>query len=172
MKKYLFLALIPLVLLGTSLRLAQVQRESLKLSVEDYDRQLIVSLKQGDKVPMSQAATDVEALRIELFISTLTNEGKALDGKLISMDFDSVETSSGPFADGPAELLENLQKQNVEDNKQTEKTSQNKIQSYGRVTTREKWLYQYLNITDKSSLGQAEDVSYQSVYFLVKDANG
>jgi hypothetical protein len=121
---------------------------------------------------MSQAATDVEALRIELFISTLTNEGKALDGKLISMDFDSVETSSGPFADGPAELLENLQKQNVEDNKQTEKTSQNKIQSYGRVTTREKWLYQYLNITDKSSLGQAEDVSYQSIYFLVKDTNG
>jgi hypothetical protein len=172
MKKYLFLTLIPLVLLGASLSMVQFQRESLKRAVENYDRQLIVSLKQGDKGPMSQATTDVEALRIELFISTLTNEGKALDGKLISLDFDSVETSNGPFTDGPAELLENFQKQNGEDNKPTEKTSQNKIQSYGWVSARERWLYQYLNITDKSLLGQAEDVGYQSEYFLVKDANG
>lgn len=172
MKKYIVLVVIALVFMGLTLQGAGGQKAALKQAVENYNQKLIVSLKQGDGALMSEVAVRLEVDRVKLFISFLADNNQLLDGKLAAFDVTDSETDSKPFSDGPTELIENYGQQTETPNNPQSQNVKNRIQSFGRVSAGEKWIYQYLNVEDNRPAGQAEEISYLSVYYLVKDDTG
>lgn len=144
-------------------------------AVQNYNKQLSVSLSSGSVTPMAKVAAFWEKQRIELFLSQLSGQNHLLDAKLLSLKFTSVSTSKKPYPDIPDEYTYGTEQKNSNSAVQTspQSTSDNsKITGYAKVTTQEQWVYQSLDLKTKKPDGQAQNIKYLCTYFLEQDTYG